>query len=311
MILVFVCGRANAQGMGADTWSLLPPVEPVSVEPVTYEELFAAPGADTSITGALITGGEPILPGEPSAAAPCSCGPACPELTVLPHGLIYRPYLASEKESRLRSFWSYEKDERNIWDITLGGHVGILRYGSTGDDRPTGWQLDIEGAGIPRLDPNMNNELISADFRFGIPLTYGNERYQMKFGYYHLSSHLGDEFLLRNPGFPRRNFSRDVLIWGHSFYLAPTFRLYAEAGYAFASDVARQWEFQFGADMSPACETGPEGAPFAAVNASLREEVNYGGNFVVQVGWAWRRSPASGSKRGSTCYPKYCGAGRG
>ena len=46
--------------------------------------------------------------------------------------------------------------------------------------------------------------------------------------------------------------------------------------------------------MSPACETGPEGAPFAAVNASLREELNYGGNFVVQVGWAWRRSPASG-----------------
>jgi len=203
---------------------------------------------------------------------------------------------ASEKESRFRSFWSYEKDERNIWDITLGGHVGILRYGSTDDDRPTGWQLDIEGAGIPRLDPDIANELISADFRFGIPLTYGNERYQMKFGYYHLSSHLGDEFLLRlrNPGFPRLNFSRDVLIWGHSFYPAPTLWFYAEAGYAFISDVARQWEFQFGAEMSPACETGPGGTPFAAVNASLREELNYGGNFVVQVSWAWRRSPASG-----------------
>ena len=38
-------------------------------------------------------------------------------------------------------------------------------------------------------------------------------------------------------------------------------------------------------------------APFAAINAHLREEVNYGGNLVAQAGWAWRRSPATGMYR--------------
>jgi hypothetical protein len=30
------------------------------------------------------------------------------------------------------------------------------------------------------------------------------------------------------------------------------------------------------------------GSPFAAVNADLREDVDYGGNLVVQAGWQWR-----------------------
>ena len=32
------------------------------------------------------------------------------------------------------------------------------------------------------------------------------------------------------------------------------------------------------------------GSPFAAVNGHLREEVNFGGNLSVQVGWQWRGS---------------------
>jgi len=214
--------------------------------------------------------------------------------TLLPQGLIYRPYLAGEKESRFRSVWANEKDDGGIWDITLGGQVGLVRYGSVGDERPTGWQLGIEGAGFPRLDLDVDRDLVSADFRFGIPLTYGTERYQMKFAFYHLSSHLGDEFLIRNPGYPRLNYSRNVLVWGHSLYFNPELRVYAEVGYAVEYDVAEPWEFQFGAEYSPADCTGIRGAPFAAFNGALRQEVNFGGNVVVQTGWAWRSSPASG-----------------
>jgi hypothetical protein len=52
--------------------------------------------------------------------------------------------------------------------------------------------------------------------------------------------------------------------------------------------VAEPWEVQFGVDYAPAYVTGLRGAPFFAVNGHLREEVNWGGNFTVQVGWAWR-----------------------
>jgi hypothetical protein len=250
----------------------------------------------------------PALPHEqwidPAADAASECCPPASACCVpaygwqfLPQGLIYRTYLAGVKESRFRSVWNNERDDGNIWDITLGGQVPILRYGTQGDVRPEGWQLGIEGAGQVRLDTDVERDVNATDYRFGIPLTWGNATYQQKFAYYHLSSHVGDEFLLRTPGFNRVNYSRDVLVWGHSLYLSETLRLYGEAGYGVFVDVSEPWEFQAGVDWAPAGCTGRRGAPFAAVNGHIREEVDYSGNFAVQSGWCWRRSPATGLLR--------------
>ncbi len=35
--------------------------------------------------------------------------------------------------------------------------------------------------------------------------------------------------------------------------------------------------------------TGLRGGPFLAVNSNLRQEVDYGGDIVVQFGWMWRK----------------------
>lgn len=211
---------------------------------------------------------------------------------LLPRNLIYSSYLAGMKESRFSSIWFHDDRLGWQWDSTLGGRVGLLRYG-TGENFPyfsQGWQLDIEGSGMPRLDlEEGRRDLVSSDFRFGIPLTYGRGRYQAKFAYYHLSAHLGDEFLLRTMA-TRRNFVRDVLVWGHSYYLDENFRAYGEVGYAVHRDGGSEpWEFQFGFDWAPARPTGFAGAPFLAANAHLREEFDFGGNVVVQAGWAWRQ----------------------
>ena len=234
-------------------------------------------------------GNQPIS--RPRQAAPAS------EWTLMPKGLIYRPYLAGAKESRIRSVWHDEKGEGGIWDITLGGQVGILRYGLPNEERPMGFQIGIEGAGLTRLDLDEKRDVMATDYRFGVPLTWGDDSYQVKFGYYHLSSHLGDEFLLKHPTYPRLNFSRDVLIWGVSFSPLQQWRVYSEAGYAFHADVTEPWEFQFGVEYAPDGATGLQGQPFAAANGHLREEVDFGGNMVLQLGWAWRRDPASGMFR--------------
>jgi hypothetical protein len=219
------------------------------------------------------------------------------EWQLMPQGLIYRSYLAGAKESRFRSVWNDERSDGGIWDISLGGNVGLLRYGNCGDSRPEGWQLGIEGAGLVRLDIDEKRDVMATDYRFGIPITWGDSIHQVKVAYYHLSSHVGDEFLLKTVGFNRLNYSRDVLVLGHSLYPSEDFRVYAEVGYAFYVDVAEPWEFQFGIDWAPGGNTGARGAPFAALNAHLREEVDFGGNFVAQAGWAWRRGPATGIYR--------------
>jgi hypothetical protein len=108
-------------------------------------------------------------------------------------------------------------------------------------------------------------------------------------GYYHLSSHLGDEFLIRNPSFHRLNYVRDSVIVGVTHDLTPDTQLYGEVAYAFnAEDGALAWEFQYGAQYSPLFPAGSRGSPFAGMNIHTREDFNYQTSVNVVMGWQWR-----------------------
>jgi hypothetical protein len=206
---------------------------------------------------------------------------------LLPTSIIYRSYLAGAKESRMSAHIIHENDHYALWDATLGGRVGILRYGNRDNYFPEGFQWDVEGSAQVRLDIQNNVDVQAVDFRGGVPLTYGVGPHRYKLAYYHLSSHLGDEFLLNNVGYPRLNFARDVFLFGYSYYWTEKLRLYGEIGWAFYTDVSEPWEMQFGIDWAPNRPTGFRGEPFFAINAHLREEVNFGGNLTAQAGWAW------------------------
>lgn len=206
----------------------------------------------------------------------------------LPEGLIYRAYLAGPKESRLYTSAVRIPDDSWLWDATLGARVGVFRLGTRDPVRPRGLQMDVEASVQARLDLMEEVDLRSADYRVGVPLTWGNERSQWKFGYYHISSHVGDEFLLKNPAFPVFFQCRDALVLGHSLYLTDSLRMYLEAAWAFQCRASEPWEFQFGVDYAPRAPTGPRGAPFVALNGHLRQEVNFGGGLTAQTGWAWR-----------------------
>jgi len=208
---------------------------------------------------------------------------------VLPDGLLYRSYLAGGREPRFGSQWIHERDQDWLWDASLGGRVGLVRYGTLDPLWAQGWQIDIEGAAFPRLTLEENRDLVSADFRFGIPITMRQGRFETKLAFYHLSSHLGDEYKLTHPWIDRVNFSRDAFVLGLAFYPLRDVRTYVEAGWAFYCDGGTEpWEFQFGVDYSPLRPSGFAGAPFLAVNGRIREEVDFGGNFTFPTGWQWR-----------------------
>lgn len=217
------------------------------------------------------------------------CAGNCWGWTVLPTDLLYTSYLAGPKESRMAFAVLNEKDIGWQMELEAGARVGILRYGSLNDNVLEGWQLDVEGAGPPRLNIEEELDLDAADFRVGVPLTWRRGQYQAKFAYYHTSAHAGDEYIKRNPTFQRINYVRDAFVLGGGYFLDPDLRLYGEIGYAFNTDGGAQpWELQFGAEFSPADHSGIRGAPFWAVNGYLREEVNWGGNVNIMVGWQWR-----------------------
>jgi hypothetical protein len=209
----------------------------------------------------------------------------------VPTGLIYRSYWAGPREPRLGVTLIRTNGGQSYWDPTVGGRVGILRFGNDDPLHPQGWQWDAEAAAIARLTLDEVRDLESVDFRGGTFLTYGTGKWQFKLGYDHLSSHLGDEFLIANPGSltDRLNYVRDSLVAGVSYYPIPELRLYGEAGYGLNVDGgAEPWEFQFGTELSKAGPTGTAGSPFLALNAHLREEVDFGGDFTAQAGWMWR-----------------------
>jgi hypothetical protein len=213
-------------------------------------------------------------------------------LQILPNGLIYRSYQAGVHEPRLAIVAFSEADGRKLWDGVLGGRVGILRYGTAGAILPQGWQVDVEAAAMVRLTLDEIRDFETADYRVGVPLTYGEGNWQYKLGVYHLSSHLGDEFILAHlPGAltERINYVRDAIVVGASYFPQPAWRLYSEAAYAVNVDGgAEPWEFQFGTEVSQPGPTGPHGTPFWAINGHLREEHEFGGDVSTQIGWLWR-----------------------
>ena len=239
------------------------------------QPVFAAP------PGEMMYFSEPMTP-------PLS-DPAYWHWRSLPEGVIWQSYWAGVHEPRMSGVLFHERESTTFIDATLGGRASLLRYGTEGPGRPQGFELQVEGAAFPRLNLDENWDFDAVDFRFGLPLVYGREKWQAKFSYYHLSSHLGDERIIRQNSFAERiNYSRDALALGLSYFPLPAWRWYAEAGWAFYDDVAEPWEFQFGVDVAEPGPTGVAGTPFIAINGHLREEVDFGGNVVAQAGWLWR-----------------------
>lgn len=217
----------------------------------------------------------------------CISDDHCYEL--MPDGLLYKSYLAGEKEPRFQSVWLYETGRGWVWETAIGGRFGLIRHGTRGAVNPEGWQIDVEGAAFPRIDPVLRSEMDSIDIRAGIIATWRRGPTAVKAGYYHISAHIGDEYLLRFPNFPRIEYVRDSLILGITHDITCDLTVYGEIAYAAgALGGAKPLEFQFGAQYSPAIANGLKGSPYAAVNGHLREDFNFGGSINVVAGWQWR-----------------------
>lgn len=209
---------------------------------------------------------------------------------LLADGVIYKSYLAAERDPRLSTMFLVDQDGNWVWDSALGGRASILRYGTFGSDKPQGWELQVEGAAFVRLLPEDERDVAAVDFRAGVLSAYRRDQFQWKFGYYHISSHLGDEFLLKNQGFDRLNYSRDAIVLGGGYFPTDNLRLYFEVGWAviYTSGGAEPWEIQTGFEYETQGPTGLRGAPFFALNVHLREEVEWGGSINILTGWMWR-----------------------
>ena len=148
--------------------------------------------------------------------APTRCAVGIPQSEAtgyvpLPRGDVFCPLLADPKGQR--SFVSYLHETSDQGDINLGSvgisdAFGLLRVG--GPKPGDGFQISLAGSVFAQFDLDSSSyDLVNADYIIGIPMTFRRQAFSMRFRLYHQSSHLGDEFLLRenNPKFVRENIS--------------------------------------------------------------------------------------------------------
>ncbi|WP_425400572.1 DUF1207 domain-containing protein [Aeoliella sp.] len=294
--LVLVCAWGTASHLFAQTLVPLEEFQANSPAPNNGEVWISQEPVGTTVVDPELTLSDYYASGP--YCDPCGCEPWRQQW--LPDGLIYRSYMAGPREPKMQLVHLEETSSgETLWDVILGGRRALWRNGTSNPMRPEGWELDIEGAAIIRLNLDHERDVDVSDFRFGVPLTYGCGQWQYKFGYYHLSSHLGDEWIVRTPGWERKNYVRDAIIFGASYNPTPAWRLYGETAYAFfTAGGAEPWEFQFGAEYAQPGVTGSRGTPFFATNGHLREEINFGGDYALQFGWLWRGESGSQFRAG-------------
>ena len=215
---------------------------------------------------------------------------------VLPVESLYKEYIGDPKAARFASQIVHNTGEGFLWELRAGGRAPLLRFGTPSgtvgpSGRPEGWQLGVEGVATPRLNFEEELDLDFVDYRVGVPLQYQAGRWQYKFELYHLSSHAGDELLIREPEFVRLNYLRDAARFGVGYFATPDVRLYGESEWAWNNGGGSEpWHLQFGIDYSPVAPTldPHQPQPFAAVNVGLREELDFGGAVNLLGGLQWR-----------------------
>lgn len=118
----------------------------------------------------------------------------------LPSGALFHPLLADPREPGFFVAYLWGRSPNlgsKLGVVGLGQTIGLVRFGH--------WEVAIAAGVFSQFNmASSTNDLINADYRVGLPLTYRRRAFASRFQLYHQSSHLGDEYLL-HTGAQRTN----------------------------------------------------------------------------------------------------------
>jgi len=158
------------------------------------------------------------------------------EVQPLPEEELFAPLIADPRQPRFSV--SYQRYKTPVQEfaaasVAFGEYFGFAS-GFLGESGAS--QLGIQGGvfALFNLDAP-SSDLINADYWIGFPLSYRKGPWSYLIRIYHQSSHLGDEFILGNPGINRVNLSYEDLEALVS-YEWKRFRVYGGGGYLLHSE---------------------------------------------------------------------------
>ena len=204
-----------------------------------------------------------------------------------PGGTLFDPLIADPRWPHFGASYQYYFDGRAFKD------VGAVSFGETITGYrirlgPGWWEAGVQAGVFAVFDLAADSkDLINADYFVGLFNTYKIGDFAAMGRVFHQSSHLGDEFLLRDTNTNRVNLSYEQVDLKLSYRFLDMFRLYAGGGYLFDQEPADldPWSVQYGLEFrSPWPGPTARVRPIAAVDIQNREENGWHADVSARAG---------------------------
>jgi hypothetical protein len=196
-------------------------------------------------------------------------------------GRAFAPILADPREAQVRmGFMRETREGETLWDLMLGGDLGILHYQPSSTDMLS---ITVRGLMAPRFDFTSESfDLLNIDYIGGVALGCQSGADSFELFLYHESSHLGDELIDRGDR-RRIDYSREAvrLLWAHDF---DWLRLYGGPSVNFHANPAAIEEkitLQVGAEHAFEMNGWPL---YLALDLQAKEENDWETNVAAQLG---------------------------
>lgn len=141
----------------------------------------------------------------------------------------YYPLMADPTELGYSGRYLWRVGSGRYGEITVGDYLGLLRWQLAPD-----WQLqwNIGGGVLGRFNMNsVRNALEVADYTACVPLDLHHDNQTLRFGVWHTSSHLGDDFLAKTNIIVQKR-SNDLVRAMYSYDANKYMRVYGGGAYA-------------------------------------------------------------------------------
>lgn len=171
-------------------------------------------------------------------------------------------------------------------------------------------QVGIEAAiwSVFNMDPHPNiakgwGELVNTDFYVGIPITFATGPWSFRARAYHISSHLGDEYMVDHPDVVRLNPSIEAIDFYTSYQATEAIRVYVGPGAVVHADPTFPWKPFYIGYGTEARFGGTKftnqrlyGTCFIALFWSNSQELHYNFNGTYRAGYEFSKLQGIGRK---------------
>ena len=212
--------------------------------------------------------------------------------------------IAHPREATFSLAWRKRDKAFNdkIVAVSLGDTFPLYRWEGLGPQATGFLQLAIEGGLWAVFDyPSGDPDLVNSDYMVGVPVSFANGKWHFRGRIYHISSHLGDEFMDGHRGFVRLNPSFEAVDVYGMCDVNDHMRIYSGLGYVLRSDDTfhlRHFYGDLGLELR-ALKSYFQGRnlvmqPFLATNVHISQTHRWRFEANTDLGIEWSQIPGTG-----------------